>query len=110
MKKFTFKELCILAKFHLDHYRKSQTVEKLQEFGLMVKETTDKNLENAYCFTIDCALEFLTIKEKRILQADYIDHLEKNWWMEYYSRTSYYRIKEAALRRFINCLHFEIMV
>lgn len=76
----------------------------------MVKETNEKNLENAYRFTIDCALGNLTSEEKRILHADYIDQLEKNWWMEYYSRTSYYRIKEVALRRFINCLHFEIMV
>lgn len=110
MKKYTFKELCILAQYHLEHYRQTHHYEKLKEFGLMVKETNDANLKEAYYYSIKSALEYLTVEEKRILHADYIEGLEKNWWMEFYSKTSYYRIKYAALKRFINCLHFELMV
>lgn len=103
MKNYTFKELIILVTYHCKYYR---TYLKKQHFYRL--DTIP--LECAYAYSIQSIFEQLTHDERRILMSEYIDCVEKNWWMEYFSKTSYYRIKRRALSRFIDCLHNEIVV
>lgn len=103
MNNYTFEELIILGKYHFKYYRaylKKKNFNQLKPISL----------ECAYAYSIQSSIEQLSQDERRILMSEYIDCVEKNWWMEYFSKTSYYRIKRRALSRFIHCLHNEIVV
>lgn len=103
MNNYTFEELIILVKYHFKYYRSYLKKKNFNQFKPI-------NLECAYAYSIQSSIEQLTKDERRILLSEYIDCVEKNWWMEYFSKTSYYRIKRRALSRFIHCLHNEIVV
>jgi hypothetical protein len=103
MNNYTFEELIILGRYHFKYYR---SYLKKKNFNQLKSIT----LECAYAYSIQSSIEQLTHDERRILMSEYIDCVEKNWWMEYFSKTSYYRIKRRALSRFIHCLHNEIVV
>jgi hypothetical protein len=103
MKNYTFQELGILVQYHFKYYR---TYLKRKQYY----QTNPGPLECAYAYSIQSSIEQLTHDERRILLSEYIDCVEKNWWMDYFSKTSYYRTKRRALTRFIHCLHTEIVV
>ncbi len=103
MKHYTFKELIILVQYHFKYYR---TYLKRKNFNVPKQIP----LECAYAYSIESSIEQLTQDERRILISEYIECTDKNWWMEFFSKTSYYRIKRRALTRFIHCLHNEIVV
>lgn len=103
MKNYTFQELIILVTYHFKYYR---TYLKKQHFYQM----NPIPLECAYAYSIQSSIQQLSQDERRILMSEYIECVEKNWWMDYFSKTSYYRIKRRALSRFIDCLHNEIVV
>ena len=93
----------ILVQYHFKYYR---SYLRRKEFN-QVKE---KNYDCAYAYSIQCSIEQLSSEERRILVTEFIECEDKNWWMDYFSKTSYYRIKRNALTRFIHCLHNEIVV
>ena len=103
MNNYTFKELIILVQYHFKYYR---TYLKRKNFNVPKQIP----LECAYAYSIESSIEQLTQDERRILISEYIECTDKNWWMEFFSKTSYYRIKRRALTRFIHCLHNEIVV
>lgn len=112
MENFTFEELVILTDYHLKYYRshlKRQAF--IESEGWSVHEAFHRiPLEKAYAYTINCALERLNEDERRILTKEFVENQPKNWWMEYYSKSTYYRFKHRACARFIHCLHHEIVV
>lgn len=63
-----------------------------------------------YLFLIEACLKRLTQEEQRLLHNDFLSPLSKNWWMEYYSKSTYYRMRHLAVDRFLHCLHHEKMV
>lgn len=103
MNNYTFKELNILSQYHFKYYR---SFLKRKEYNQAKKLP----LECAYAYTIQYSIDQLNEDERRILVTEFIDGKHNNWWMEYFSKTSYYRIKRNALTRFIHCLHNEIVV
>lgn len=112
MGNFTFDELSILTAYHLKFYRQHLKRQAfLHHEGWMVSESSHPiPFELAYAYSIQSALEQLTEDEKRILVYEYVENKPKNWWMEYFSKTTYYRIKHHALDQFIHCLHDEKVV
>jgi|GEM_PF-1029729 len=112
MSQYTFDELAILTAYHLKFYR--QHLKKIafsNHEGWLVSESTQPiPFELAYAYSIQSALEQLTEDEQRILIYEYVENRPKNWWMEYFSKTTYYRIKHHAFSGFIHCLHEEKVV
>ncbi|NLC33909.1 MAG: hypothetical protein GX760_01430 [Erysipelothrix sp.] len=49
-------------------------------------------------------LEMLSEDEARIIKADFIDKLDKDWYITYYSRSTYYRYRLRAMDRFIKII------
>jgi hypothetical protein len=66
--------------------------------------------DQAYLFLIQEALKRLSQEEQRLLCNDFLSPLSKNWWMEYYSKSTYYRLRYLAIDRFLHCLHQEKMI
>lgn len=102
MKHYGLKQLSILADYHLRYYRERL---KRDAYYLEINEKPSIKPDQKYRYLIACSLESLSEEERRILEAEYLELKGKNWWMEYYSKSTYYRIKYRALTRFIHCLH-----
>lgn len=111
MEAYQFDELDTLVRYHLRFYRKYQRKEEFYSNILEVNEGhTIKPLEKVYVFWIEKSLSDLSEDERLILVQENLENASKSWWMEYFSKSTYYRIKYRAMSRFIDCLHSESMV
>ncbi|MEI7668393.1 MAG: hypothetical protein WCI62_05325 [Erysipelotrichaceae bacterium] len=72
---------------------------------LQVAECNLNIAEKSYIYYVRVVLEELSIDERRILVRDFIETSDRNWWMDYYSKSTYYRLKNEAIKHFLDCLH-----
>lgn len=49
----------------------------------------------------------LSSESQLILVREYVERAPRNWWMLYYSRTTYYRLKRRAMTDFLRRLKSE---
>lgn len=111
MERYAFDELDTLTRYHLRFYKAYLNKEWIREHDLEVREMIKSPpFEKLYVYTIEHALNQLNDEERSILTEENLKSNTKNWWMEYYSKSTYYRIKHRALERFIHCLHHQSMV
>lgn len=54
---------------------------------------------------INRSLRRISKESRRIITKEYVEGADEDWWYEYYSRSSYYRLKNKALDEFINQLN-----
>lgn len=53
---------------------------------------------------IQISLNRLSPELKEIIVNDFIELKDKLWYLEFYSKSSYYRLKNEAMTTFLNCL------
>ena len=49
----------------------------------------------------DEVLDAMPKEERRILKMENIRHAQPDWWQEYYSKSTYYRLRRKAHERFL---------
>ena len=109
MKHYDTEELEILSQYHLRFYKRYLKKQSFYSDSLEVKEH-DAPFEKSYVYNIEQALDDLDHDERTIITHENLENAPKNWWMDYYSKSTYYRIKQRAYKRFIDCLHSQTMV
>lgn len=70
--------------------------------SLYSKEELEKAIQS-YEFILSCLSE----ESRRIIEKDFLYKDKKDWWVLYYSRTTYYRLKTRAMEEilyYFNCL------
>lgn len=97
-----------LITFHATIYR--SLLSRLRYGNEINQESELLPCDKDYLFLIQESLKRLTAEEQRILNNDFLLPISKNWWMDYYSKSTYYRLKYLAVSRFLHCLHYEKMV
>ena len=70
-----------------------------QKHDLMVQEG-GQNLNNL----INEALDRLSVEGRLIFENDFLVKKDKLWYLEYFSKSTYYRIKNESMSTFLNCL------
>ena len=80
-----------------------------------IRESTDNMYDLAYgCSDFDRlmrqALSQLNEEHKKIIMKEFMEKPSPNWYLEYYSRSSFYRHKHQSMDTFIRCLHGRKMV
>ncbi len=65
----------------------------------------DEDYDNNLLLSVDYALKQLDKDERRIIDNDFIEKVDKNWWRSYYSKSTYYRLKVRAMEHFLDCLN-----
>lgn len=65
----------------------------------------DEDYDNNLLLSVDYALKQLDKDERRIIDNDFIEKVDKNWWCSYYSKSTYYRLKVRAMEHFLDCLN-----
>jgi|GEM_PF-5550888 len=51
------------------------------------------------------ALQQLNEEEQRIIIEEFLRHKKGDWWIYYYSRATYYRLKANAMTKMLDYLH-----
>jgi hypothetical protein len=78
-----------------------------------------ESTENTYVQSYGCndfdrlmrhALAQLNEEHKKIIIKEFMEKPSPNWYLEYYSRSSFYRHKHQSMDTFIRCLHGRKMV
>ena len=70
--------------------------------SLYNKEELEKAIQS-YEFILSCLSE----ESRRIIEKDFLYKDKKDWWVLYYSRSAYYRLKTRAMEEilyYFNCL------
>ena len=70
--------------------------------SLYSKEELEKAIQS-YEFILSCLSE----ESRRIIEKDFLYKHKKDWWVLYYSRSTYYRLKTRAMEEilyYFNCL------
>ena len=70
--------------------------------SLYNKEELEKAIQS-YEFILSCLSE----ESRRIIEKDFLYKDKKDWWVFYYSRSTYYRLKTRAMEEilyYFNCL------
>ena len=70
--------------------------------SLYNKEELEKAIQS-YEFILSCLSE----ESRRIIEKDFLYKDKKDWWVLYYSRSTYYRVKTRAMEEilyYFNCL------
>lgn len=74
----------------------------------VTKPSYIQECEAYYCDEIkklvENTIKLLDKEEKRIIEKDFIEN-ENNWWNDYYSRATYYRLKKACMKKFIRLIN-----
>lgn len=65
-----------------------------------------KEYQNSVCFVdiIDRVLDGCSHDTKIIIQHDFLERNPTCWYESYFSRSSYYRLKDKAILEFLDCL------
>ena len=62
----------------------------------------DSNVE--FVEHIDLFLSLMPYEIERIIRKDFLEDRQVKWWLEHYSKSTYYRRKEEAIELFVDCL------
>ncbi len=98
----------ILIHFHASLYRSLLSRQRYNQEVCLTQEL--QHSDKAYLFLIHETLNYLSQEEQRLLNNDFLMPINKNWWMDYYAKSTYYRLRYVAVSRFLHCLHHEKMV
>ncbi len=98
----------ILISFHASLYRSLLTRQRYNHEVCLKQEL--QHCDKTYLFLIHETLKYLSYEEQRLLNNDFLMPITKNWWMDYYAKSTYYRLRYVAVSRFLDCLHHQKMV
>lgn len=83
------------SKKHIDFYKMANCVKEnnraYQDDLLFIMEV-DRSLQN-------CSKDTQTI-----IRCGYLDIGDTKWYLEYYTKSAYYRLRKVAIEEFLNCL------
>jgi len=64
----------------------------------------EESAQEKYLRWVHYALCSCSKESQIIIEKEFILHEDKNWWYDYYSRSTYYRMKHKAMNEFLCCL------
>lgn len=110
-----FKEYQI-ARFNLDHdslyyppqpmmVKEKNATPLLSYDQKLLNHMAKQNHYREYCDFIEKAMLQLTRAQAQIIERDFIKEAKPDWWMDYYSKSTYYRYKHEAVDRILWLLY-----
>ena len=71
-------------------------------FALEKNQVYQDNLE--FLFAVDSAMMTLDSNEQMIIRNSYLRPQEKDWYLKFFARSTFYRLKKKALIKFLKAL------
>ena len=113
----TFKDKENIIKNFAREYKKSKIIELrgaelLREDIICERFNKYMDTKNKYTYyysiqsKIDNILDKLDWEDSNFLKKEFFNNnIHSNWWMNYYSRSTYYRMKKKCMQRFLELLY-----
>ncbi len=100
----TYAEKRIIIGYFANLYNQAvarEELRKINRHSYMSAEENDKTL----IFLMDHALSHVSRETQLIIRHEFIYKSPDIWYLDYFSKTSYYRFRLLAVDEFINCLN-----
>ncbi len=100
----TLAEKKVIVGYFVNLYNQAVAREELRKIN---RHSYLGDIENdkTLIYLMDHALTHVSRETQLIIRHDYIFKSSENWYLEYFSKTSYYRYRLQAIDEFINCLN-----
>lgn len=63
------------------------------------------NADHSYVCLIERALADCSPSTRQIINEEFLHKTDKDWYLGYWSRTTFYRKRKEAIGEFLHCLH-----
>lgn len=104
--KLTAKQKEQIVEYLMRCYRKSSNrIRRYETLNSVQENKAVYQYDQTTCMLVEDALNELNPQMKRIIVNDFMHPLEGKWYLEYYSRSSYLRLRAQAVDEFLRCLH-----
>lgn len=94
----------------MEYKEKCQIIQYLINLSYRNRQWVIQEGESLLYQQIQMTLDRLSVEQRQIIINDFIIKQDKNWYLEFYSRSTYYRLKNDAMNSFLNCLGFYKMI
>ncbi|WP_249029826.1 MG284/MPN403 family protein [Tannockella kyphosi] len=76
--------------------------EKGNHYSVSMMDKLNEHIDNkdeleSIIITFECIVSTLSTETKRIIMNEFVEPLDEGWWYEYYSKSTYYRVKSRAM-------------
>ncbi len=97
----------IIARYVGKEYQRSKQRMAIMEYAENGKRNSKQYKDDAaYVYAIDRVLNDCQRSTRNIIMHEYLtSEDDTNWYLDYYSRTTYYRMKKKAVEEFVHCLN-----
>lgn len=103
---YTFEEKNKLIVYLMRLYRKAKTnISYIEDCDLIQERIEEYRVERKTKLIIEDALDELDEQLRMVIINEYVLKKDKKWYLEYYGRSSYYRLKSKAIDEFLRCIH-----
>ncbi|SJZ83947.1 MG284/MPN403 family protein [Anaerorhabdus furcosa] len=93
--------IMILAKAYMRSKRRIQ----MYKFLSVEENKSYYSSELSTVYLVNSTILLCSPTSQFILKNEFFSYPNPNWYIEYYSRSSYYRLKKQAIDEFIDCLN-----
>lgn len=101
----TYDEEKNIVKYIGSEYQDSKKRMDILSYGDCVCENSEDYQNNlAYVRTINRVLSDCSQDTRSIIMHEFLTNSEANWYLDYYSRGTFYRLKKRAIKEFLRCL------
>ncbi len=97
------KEKIIL--YMMKNYRRAKRQIEVEEMkGIIAEQSSGYKEKKILIHLVESSLKECSLDTQRILENEYFKRTVKMWYLEYYSKSTFYRLKHRAIEEFIDCL------
>ncbi|NLC96416.1 MAG: hypothetical protein GX675_02470 [Erysipelotrichaceae bacterium] len=101
----SYQELEKIVRHIGNTYRKSVLRRQISANLLQVnEESSSYKSDNDFIITIECYLNECSRDTKCIIENEFLKKKEPLWYLDYFTKSTYYRLKKKAIIEFINCM------
>lgn len=104
-KKLKFEEKRLILQKISECYLKSSRRIEIYEYQGIREESEQYQADCAVRQMIQIALNACSENTQIIIENEYLKSKQHEWYLNYYSRSNFYRLKKQAIHEFIDCLN-----
>lgn len=105
MKQYSTQQREIVVERIAIEYRRSQKHLDFYQYTNCIRENQSAyNSDLHYVQEVDRSLKNCSMDTQKIIRHGYLEIAEPKWYLEFYTRSAYYRLRKKAIEEFLNCL------
>ena len=105
MKKMCYEDQCKIMEMIGREYKASCVKANMKKLHGSIYDN-QRRYDNAleYIDYVDAALRMCDLNTRHIIMHEYLLPSDEKWYLVYYSKSTFYRLKRIALEEFLRCL------